>query len=160
MIKANPVRGNDFTLVHVKMLTSGVLRSMDKSASILHPASCCNGEVKTEASNAVAANKTIGDAPANQADPAVLQTEKGEAVAKLIDRGRLRGKTESANRRSVLPRRSTLVRGAPDHSRRFCRDEFRKGSRSFCVTSRVTFAAGSAFSTAASYRGQHADVEL
>ncbi|HEX3083211.1 MAG TPA: hypothetical protein VHP99_01710, partial [Pyrinomonadaceae bacterium] len=83
--------GNDFTLIHVKILDQWGNPALDGQVGIDTSSGQLlrNGEVKTEASNAVAANKAqSGDAPANQTSTQlVLQTEKGEAVAKLIGSG-------------------------------------------------------------------------
>ena len=82
--------GNDFTLVHVKMLDQWGNPALDGQVGIDTSAGQLSrdGEVKTEASNAVAANKVnSGDAPAATGSQLVLQTEKGEAIARLIGSG-------------------------------------------------------------------------
>jgi len=83
--------GNDFTLVHIKMVDQWGNPALDGQVGIDTSSGQLsrNGEIKSEASNAVAANKAqTGDTPANQSgSQLVLQTEKGEAVAKLIGSG-------------------------------------------------------------------------
>jgi len=82
--------GNDFTLVHIKMLDQWGNPALDGQVGIDTSSGQLSrdGEVKTEASNAVNANKTTsGDAPAASGSQLVLQTEKGEAVARLIGSG-------------------------------------------------------------------------
>jgi uncharacterized repeat protein (TIGR01451 family) len=82
--------GNDFTLVHIKMLDQWGNPALDGQVGIDTSAGQLSrtGEVKTEASNAIAANKVnSGDAPAVAGSQLVLQTEKGEAIAKLIGSG-------------------------------------------------------------------------
>jgi uncharacterized repeat protein (TIGR01451 family) len=83
--------GNDFTLVHVKMLDQWGNPALDGQVGIDTSSGQLmrDGEVKTEASNALAAhNAQTGEPAANQTgSQLVLQTEKGEAVAKLIGSG-------------------------------------------------------------------------
>src|SRR6185295_6265639 len=82
--------GNDFTLVHIKMLDQWGNPALDGQVGIDTSSGQLSrdGEVKSEASSAVAANKlNSGDAPAASGSQLVLQTEKGEAVAKLIGSG-------------------------------------------------------------------------
>ncbi|HYW71883.1 MAG TPA: hypothetical protein VE961_12665, partial [Pyrinomonadaceae bacterium] len=83
--------GNDFTLLHIRLLDQWGNPALDgqvgidtSSGQLLREA-----ETKTEASNAVAANKTnsLDTATEHSATQLVLQTEKGEAVAKLIGSG-------------------------------------------------------------------------
>jgi uncharacterized repeat protein (TIGR01451 family) len=83
--------GNDFTLVRIKMLDQWGNPALDGQVGIDTSSGQLSRdrEVKSEASNAVAANKAqAGDAFASQSDTQlVLQTEKGEAIAKLIGSG-------------------------------------------------------------------------
>ncbi len=81
--------GNDFTLVHLKMLDQWGNPALDGQVGIDTSSGQLsrNGEIKSETSNAVATNQT-GDALTNQSGrQLVLQTEKGEAIAKLIGSG-------------------------------------------------------------------------
>jgi uncharacterized repeat protein (TIGR01451 family) len=82
--------GNDFTLVHVKMLDQWGNPALDGQVGIDTSSGQLSrdGEVKTEASNAVNANQTnLVDVPTASGSQLVLQTEKGEAVARLIGSG-------------------------------------------------------------------------
>src|SRR5436190_6525031 len=82
--------GNDFTLVHITMLDQWGNPALDGQVGIDTSAGQLSrdGEVKTEASHAVAANKAnSGDAPTTVGSQLVLQTEKGAAIAKLIGSG-------------------------------------------------------------------------
>lgn len=82
--------GNDFTLVHIKMLDQWGNPALDGQVGIDTSSGRLSrdGEVKTEASNAVAANKVnSGEASSASGSQLVLQTEKGEAIAKLIGSG-------------------------------------------------------------------------
>src|SRR5436190_13328712 len=83
--------GNDFTLVHIKLLDQWGNPALDGQVGVDTSSGHLSrdGEVKTEAGNAVAANKAQpADAPPSQTgSQLVLQTEKGEAVAKLAGSG-------------------------------------------------------------------------
>lgn len=82
--------GNDFTLVHIKMLDQWGNPALDGQVGLDTSAGQLSraGEVKTDASNAVAMNKAnSGDAPPASGSQLVLQTEKGEVIARLIGSG-------------------------------------------------------------------------
>jgi uncharacterized repeat protein (TIGR01451 family) len=83
--------GNDFTLVHVKMLDQWGNPALDGQIGIETSSGQLSrdSEVKSEAASAVNANKaqSVNALASQTGSQLVLQTERGEAVAKLMGAG-------------------------------------------------------------------------